>query len=80
MPKILICDGPAAKRPGSKRRASSDRRGSMDRRRSSDPFGDKKVSMQSPCGTLPTIAKCLSESYDMQEKLAQDNVDLEGKR
>lgn len=29
---------------------------------------------------MPAFAKRLSESYDMQEKLAADNVDLEGKR
>lgn len=34
-----------------------------------------------PCQPVPPcIAKRLSDSYDMQEKLAADNVDLEGKR
>lgn len=29
---------------------------------------------------MPQFAKRLSESYDMQERLAQENADLEGKR
>lgn len=34
-----------------------------------------------PCpACVPQIAKRLSQSYDMQEKLAADNIDLEGKR
>ncbi|KAK4877754.1 hypothetical protein RN001_010260 [Aquatica leii] len=41
----------------------------------------KKTSPCPPCsGVVPQFAKRLSESYNMQERLAAENADLEGKR
>lgn len=75
MPKLLICDPPKKCRRGH----STDRR----RRQSCErppTCGDMCGQPPAPPGFVPRMAQRLSESYDMQEKLAADNVDLEGKR
>lgn len=92
MPKILICDGDGKqekKHPHSGRRQTRSRGGTCTRYGSCEPGMERHSSgghsscdrrQISPCGVVPQIAKRLSESYDMQEKLAADNVELECKR
>ena len=78
MPKIIVCDDkrkitgiPIKKMTTDIPQPACDRM--------SDVVGCGQPPRPS-CKVMPKFAKRLSESYDMQEKLAAENADLEGKR
>ncbi|KAK9728149.1 hypothetical protein QE152_g18168 [Popillia japonica] len=66
MPKIIVCDGKKKKKLTPKLNLPS-----------------QQMQTCPPCimpSVMPQFAQRLTESYNMQEKLAAENADLEGKR